>query len=302
MTVVLVTGAAGFVGRAALRGLADARIPARAVVHRTSVSADATDVVTADLTDPGSLDGAWDGVTAVIHAASQVGADAVLCDAVNYRGTAHLVAAAQRAGIARIVAVSTTGVYGDATADCATVDDLVTAPVSATSRSRLRGETHVLGTGGVVLRPHFVHGIGDRWVIPGIATLVTTVGGLPAGGGAPLSLIAVTDLARLLVALATGPGWIPGQIYHAADPVPVTLTQIVTQLRARLGLDLPQRTVPFDEAVRRAGHHARRVGQLALPHWYEATHVWRATGLPYPPAFATRLGGAAHWYRQHLDH
>jgi nucleoside-diphosphate-sugar epimerase len=258
------------------------------------------EVVAGDLTEPASLAAACAGVTAIVHAASYVGPDEQLCTAVNDAGTGHLLHAARRAGVARVVAVSTTGVYGDATTDGSgrPVDTpgLVTAPVTAVSRSRLRAERRVLAAGGVVVRPHLVVGVGDRWVVPGIVRLVTAVGGLPDGGTAPLSAIGVDDLAALLVAVALQPAWRPGGVHHATHPVPATLAGFVAVIRTAVGVELPTGPVPAPTAVRRAGTHARQVYYLARPHHYDGGRLWRATGLPVPPDPLTRLREAAPWY------
>src|SRR5947209_15575990 len=65
---VLVTGATGRVGRVVVDLLIDAGVPVRALTHRSEAAATLpanVDVVTGDLTEPGSLDAALRGAGAV---------------------------------------------------------------------------------------------------------------------------------------------------------------------------------------------------------------------------------------------
>nr|WP_267130941.1 NAD-dependent epimerase/dehydratase family protein [Streptomyces alkaliphilus] len=118
---------------------------------------------TADLTDPRSLDGVVRGADALIHLASRVSGEEAACTAINTLGTRALMAEAHRAGIARVVHLSTTAVYGPGPHRGIGVDEIAQAPVFAASRSRLAAEAPALAAGAVVLRPGLVLGRGDRW-------------------------------------------------------------------------------------------------------------------------------------------
>jgi nucleoside-diphosphate-sugar epimerase len=103
--LVLVTGAAGRVGRALLPALAGAGWRTRALVHRRPVLG-ADETVAGDLADPGSLAPALDGVDAVVHVAAVTHArSAPAYDAVNVAGTRNLLAAARH--VKRFLHVST---------------------------------------------------------------------------------------------------------------------------------------------------------------------------------------------------
>jgi uncharacterized protein YbjT (DUF2867 family) len=111
--MILVTGATGFIGRHLIRRLKDR--PARAMVREGSSPrfARTVEVVEADLTRPESLAPALTGVRTVIHAAAITGNVKEpyrgAYDAINREGTENLMAAAQRAGVERVVMLSGLG-------------------------------------------------------------------------------------------------------------------------------------------------------------------------------------------------
>jgi nucleoside-diphosphate-sugar epimerase len=328
---ILITGSTGFVGSAVLRALCASpasptapRPRLRLLVRAGSTPSPAppgTQIVHGDLTEPASLRGLCEDVSVVLHLASHIGADAGPCRAVNEAGTRLLVAEAARDGVRHFVYLSTCGVYGEGVHRDAKEADLVPAPVSTSSRTRLAAEREVLAGGGLVLRPHLVYGEGDRWVVPAVAALLRRLPGLVDHGRARASMIAVDDLARLLVAAARGRRVTysdraagrsrPAGVYHANHPVPVTVRDLVRAVAAALGLPAPRISLPLDrylDALReRAAMGARaalpsdrHVALLAGDRWYESSRIWRATGCPPGPGFARRFAGYAAWYRTAL--
>ncbi len=183
---------------------------------------------------------------------------------------------------------------------------LVTGPASATSRSRLAGERLVLAAGGVVLRPHLIHGTGDRHVVPALARWINAVPAWAAGGAARTSLVAVADLAAAITVLALNPGTGgAGEVFHVADPDPVRLRGLITAVCALLDLPVPVADLTLAEhRVRtRAALPALTDHQYSLltrDHWYESTRIWELTGVSPGPGFGPRLAEAADWYRGSL--
>lgn len=306
---VVVTGATGFVGSAVLRRLA-AQAPGTPVraVSRTPPRAVARGVrwADADLAAAESLRGVCDGADVLLSLASYVGPDAERCAAVNSAGTAALMAEAERAGVRRIVHLSTCAVYGPGPHRGQDVGELTPAPVSPASRSRLAGEEPVLAAGGLVLRAGLVLGTGDRWVVPALADAFRRV---PAGwgGGAGLaSFVDVDDLARLVVAFGLGGGDAAGAsgVLHAHHPEPVRNRDLMDALADHRVLprrpagDWPWRAC-LDALARTPGWVSeRQFTLLAGDHWYRADAAWRLAGLAPGPGPLARLGGAAQWYRE----
>ncbi|MCS0634747.1 NAD(P)-dependent oxidoreductase [Streptomyces sp. LP05-1] len=272
------------------------------------VAAAPAETVTADLTDPSSLAGLCDGVSAVVHLAAYIGEDPERCAAVNVDGTLALLAEARRAGVRRFVQLSTAAVYGDGAHTGPDEDALTPDPVSVLSRSRLLAEHAVLAGGGTVLRPMFVYGPGDRWFVPPLAQALTALPVRVNGGAARLSLLDVADLAEAFAVLATtdgpgGPDTDRGRIYHAAHPEPVTLDRLMGAFTAHLGVPEPTADIGFEEALAflaDAPDLARRLRLIAFDHYYDASRLWRRTGL-VPGMFDDRFAARAPWYRARLD-
>lgn len=111
----------------------------------------------------------------------------------NDRGTAAVPAAGARAGIRRIVHLSSTAVHGQGPHAGIGPDEVPAAPVSEAGRARRHGEGHPLAAGAAVLGPALVIGTGDRRVVPALAEPVRRVPGRWAGGEVRLA--------------PTGPAW-----------------------------------------------------------------------------------------------
>ncbi|MFD5829057.1 NAD-dependent epimerase/dehydratase family protein [Lentzea sp. NPDC060358] len=306
---ILVTGGTGFIGGAALRALAASgpvthvrvlsRHPlpeflrARGVLH-----------VRGDLTDPSSLRGVCEGVTTVLHLASQVGRDEELCDVVNRHGTTVLLADARRHGVSRVAYMSTTSVYGHGVHRGLSEADARPLPVSAASRSRLFAEQSVREFGGVVLRPHLVYGVGDVWFIPTLLRLLRRVPSWIQEGAAKVSVICVDALGAVLSALTRIP-WRGGETFHVSHPRPASFRSIVRTVCAGLRLDLPERSLPaaeHREAARREmpelTDHQHEL--LASDHWYDSSRIWREVRQYPGPGFASGFAHATGWYRSLL--
>lgn len=300
MTRVLLTGSTGFIGSALHRRLAaESGVRLRLLRRDTAATDPGLDLVPGDLAVASSLAGVCDGVDVLVHAASYVGPDPDACDRVNHQGTASLLHEARRAGVSRIVSMSTASVYGSGPHTGITEDAMPPAPQSPVSRSRAAAETLVRAAGGTVVRPHLVYGPGDRWVVPTLAAALAALPGWVDGGEARMSMIHVADLARLTCALALHPPpGSPGAAYHANHPRPVRLRAAGEALRRHLGIPLPTGTITYDQALRRlpAGFSRRHLDMLSADHWYASDRLWALTGCRPGRPFPDDLSQAPQWY------
>ncbi|KAB8161665.1 NAD-dependent epimerase/dehydratase family protein [Streptomyces sp. 3MP-14] len=306
---VLVSGGTGFVGSAVVRQLlrrAGTGGPRVRVLSRRPPPRWMTEAGVAwtagDLSEPATLRGVGERAAVLLHLSSYVGRDPERCWSVNGLGTAALMREARRAGIGRICYVSTASVYGTGPHRGPVEGALTPAPASTASASRLRAEEEVRAHGGVVLRPNLVFGAGDRWFVPTLARLLAAVPAWPDGGRARLSVIAVSDLARLVAALAfTARPPAAGSVWHASHPEPVRLRVLARRVCEVLDLpppsdDLPcaeHRSVTARELPEMTDHqHAL----LSRDHFYDSSGVWRALGLTAGPGYASRMAEALRWY------
>ncbi|MDX2915285.1 NAD-dependent epimerase/dehydratase family protein [Streptomyces griseiscabiei] len=303
MPTVMITGAAGFTGRraaaeAARRGAALTLMSHHRTLERPGPGPMRS--VRADLADPDSLRGVCEGVDVLLHCASLIGGTPQDSHTVNARGTAALVAEAQRSGVSRIVYLSTASVYGRGVFRGALPADLERRPRSATSRTRALAEDAVLAAGGFVLRPYLVYGPGDAWVVPGLVRLLHALAGGTSGWDARLSVISVTELAGLLVGVGLAPRErLSASLYHAALPAPVEASQLLGAVAAAAGVAPAPETTPAAARLRLRGDReaANALEMVATDHWFDSTPVWADLGHTVPGTPAdVHLPRLREWY------
>lgn len=315
---VLITGTTGFVGSrvaalaAARPETGHLRLLTRGPLPPATASATApetpTETVTGDLRDADSLRRACEGADVLIHCASAIGADEELARSVNDQGARALVEAAVRAGVTRIVALSTASVHGRGPFRAAAPGTLPLAPGSATSRTRAAGERYVLDAGGAVLRPHLVYGAGDRQVVPGLVRLLDALPGPLDAGTSLHSLIDVESLAGALLGAALSPRTEAGAYYvNHPEPVPVAelLAPCEELLAGRAGRESRSRAAAVDLAEAHellAGHPFGRhhLAMLATDHWFADDRPWGELGCDPGPGFTAGFAAHAQWYRNLL--
>lgn len=308
---LLLTGATGFIGsRVAAAAREHPGVRVRALSRRTprgepgtTTTVPGSTTVPGDLADPRTLHGCCDGVDVLVHCASRVSGDPQAVAAVNDLGTKALVEEAVRSGVRRIVYVSTAAVHGRGPFRGVRPGEAPIAPVSATSRSRAAAERHVLAAGGLVLRPHLVHGEGDRWVIPGLVGLLRELSAPLTGCGALHSMIDAGTLGRAVLAAALSPHHGPGT-HYVAHPDPVPAAELLTAVYEQVGhpgdgapLDLPTARARAT-ASPRALHH---LDMLTADHWFTDDAFWKNLDCAPGEGFAAAFARSARWYRKYVS-
>lgn len=298
---VLLTGATGFIGSAVARALAGRLDIELSVLVRRPARVPQTRQLLGDLTEPDSLIGSCQGIDTLVHAASCVGTDLERCTAVNDRGTTALLREAARTGVRRIIYISTAAVYGHGPHRNVEPEQLMPAPRSPASRSRLAAEEAVRAAGGAVLRPHLIYGAGDRWFVPELINLIQLLGDLPNTDHVRLSTIAVDDLARALTGLVTRSDSLPpGTVLHANHPTPTVLRTMIDTVTTNLGLyRINQHTFckQVNNRIRANGDIERQVARICADHWYASQRIWQLARLDPGPGFAKTFPHYAPWYR-----
>lgn len=237
---IAIVGATGFVGSHLVPHLVAAGHRVIAISRdgrRLPEWSDAVDPRGADVSTGIGLDEALAGADAIVHlAAIPRETSGRRFEEVNVRGTQRVVAAAERAGIRRLVHLSVLGVADD--------------PKLRYLYSKWRGEKAVRESSldWVVLRPSLMFGTGDgffnlvkvtlRWWSPGIVAI-------PGKGDERFQPLSVDDLAIGVEKSVTDAGR-AGSVYELGGPDHVTYRQIVDAVmqatgmrRLKVGIPIP---------------------------------------------------------------
>ncbi|WP_232833968.1 MULTISPECIES: NAD(P)H-binding protein [unclassified Sphingomonas] len=296
MTTLAITGATGFVGAALLARATEAGHHVRALTRRQQPPRAGVIWVEGALDRLDTLAALVAGSDAVVHVAGVVNApDRAGFIAGNIEGTANILAAAQGAGVTRFVHVSSLSAREP--------------QLSNYGWSKRESEALVAASplAWTIVRPTGVYGPGDMEMRDMFRLARFGLALLPPPGR--VSLIAVDDLARLLLALAGTDG--PRAVLEADDGNVLTHADLARQIGRAVGrrvlpIHLPAAALRLgavlDRRFRRAGAKltADRVGYLCHDDW-TADPARRPPAAVWTPAIPTAQGLAdtARWYRAH---
>lgn len=184
-----VTGATGFVGSTLVDKAREAGLWVQALTRRPQPPRDGVDWIEGTLQDRRALYDLVVGAQTVLHIAGLTNTpDPAQFEAANVTGTANVIAAMQKAGVQRLVFVSSLSAREPS--------------LSQYGASKAAGEELVAKSGldWTIVRPPAVYGPRDVDMFELFRSAKMGVVPLPPGGGT--SLIHVADLAQLLLALA----------------------------------------------------------------------------------------------------
>jgi len=255
---VLVTGAAGLLGRALVKRLAAEGRSVRVLVRRAPAwlrDMPGVGVVVGDLGEPRIVDHAVAGVKRVFHVGAAMKGGPGDFEAGTVWGTRNVVDSCLRHGIERLVYVSSMSVLDAAGRDPSrpVTEDSPLEPFperrGAYTQTKLTAERHVLeavrerGLKAVILRPGQIFGPGAE---RGTPNATVGIAGRWIAVGSPsqtLPLVYLDDVVDALVAADAKPG-IEGRLFHVVDPEPVTHALYIEHCREYLGKDLKLVRVP----------------------------------------------------------
>jgi len=187
---------------------------------------------------------------------------------VNRDGAARVATASARAGVGRLVLVSSLSVTGPSLPGQAVDEASGPGPVTAYGRSKKAGEEAVRGAGVpfTIVRPPAVYGPRDRAFLPLFRAAARGFAPLLGDGAQEITLVHASDLARALVAAATSRATLGGT-YHAGHRDPVTqraLAEAVARAVGRAVRCLRLRAPLARGALTVAGAVARALGRAPL--------------------------------------
>ncbi len=231
--MLLVTGAAGFVGSRLVARLAQEGERPHALVRdaakaRKILPADGYDLFIGDTALPSTMDAALAGVDTVIHAAF-ITADRKQGPNDNYYktnvvGTRNLVAAAKRAGVQRIIVLTGLGTKPD-------------KPGSyMQGRYEAVQSVRESGLAWSALGPSIMFGKGAAF-FKGLSDLIRSVPGVVpmiGNGKVEFQPIWVEDVVTCLIKMAREPQRYDGQLIDVGGPEVYTYAQILDLLMAKL--------------------------------------------------------------------
>ena len=209
--VVVVTGANGLVGTAVCRALVERSAQVRAVVRRAG-SAPALGGVTehvGDFADEDLAREVTEGADAVVTTVHPMGSSREVQHRVAVEGTPVLARAARDAGVARLVHVSTSGVYdrsagvGDVAEDAPLLPD-GSGDYPDTKNATDAALAKVGGLTTVLVRPPAIMGAGDTSIWNTLRPRKIRDGQRRANPAQSWAWVHVDDLASFIADVATG--------------------------------------------------------------------------------------------------
>ncbi len=258
----LITGATGLLGSHIANKLRQDGRDVRALVRRSSDTSflESIGVQTAagDVTDPASIAGAMDGVQTVYHAAARVGDWGPWQEFVDVtiRGTRNMIEAAARAGVERLVHISSISAYGHPDGEGLVLDE--SAPLgqglhkwSYYSRAKVEAEKLIWGAHAkgdiavTVIRPSWLYGERDRASMPRLIRAMRSGKAKLIGDGANrLNLTYAGNEADGCVLAADSPKAV-GEAYNLCNDGAITQSEYLNKIARQVGAKPVTRKVPY---------------------------------------------------------
>jgi dihydroflavonol-4-reductase len=321
---VLVTGATGFIGRALSSRLVrdghDVRVLVRSK-RKTGALDGVGDVVVGDITDPAVVDRATRGAEIVFPVAAAF-REPHLSDErhreVNVEAVGHVMKAAKRHGVRRVIHCSTVGIHGPVNGPPASEESPI-VPIGIYEETKAAGEALALrhgrngGPAVAVVRPTQVYGPGDTRLLKLFKLANRRHVMLLGPGTAGYHLLYIDDLidAFLLAAKADSAS---GEAFIIGGPERPTLNDIIRTLGRILGRkDQKIIHVPAEPAQLLADAcericrplgvappiYRRRIEFFTQNKSYEISKAQRLLGFKPKVRMFDGLQRTAQWYRQH---
>ncbi len=243
-SVVLITGATGFVGSGILRALGRhpnesptgpfATSTIRSLARKPGGALVGVEQIFGDVTDAGTLSGKLDGVQTVVHLVGNIEEHgASTFDSVIRQGTENIVGEANRAGVTHFIMMSALGAQDN--------------PDYPYHQAKYRAEEAVKASGlpYTIFRPSVIFGKGDGFITV-LAGLVRSFPVVPVvgSGQSKFQPVQLDDVAACFAEVISNPDASTGQTYELGGAKPYTYEQMLDVIAAELGRKKPKVHVP----------------------------------------------------------
>jgi NADH dehydrogenase len=238
---ILVTGAAGFIGKPVVKRLLQRGWSVKAMVRNAGASPfapqAALQVVHADIRDADALTAAMKDVDAVVHLAAAM-ADEKWSEEVNVGGAEKLLAACKAARCARVINISS---------QAAKIPRKGTYARTKSEADRIFANS---GLNVTTLMPSVVYGEERRGVFGAVTKFVQRLPIVPVLGDGQwiCAPVYVGDIAEAVCRAIERDPTI-GKSYDLGGPNQITFDQLIEGISARLGLKRRKLHVPFSMAL-----------------------------------------------------
>jgi UDP-glucose 4-epimerase len=306
----LVTGGAGFIGSHLVEALAAQGRAVRVLDNfstglRSNLSTlrSSVEIIEADLTDAAAVEHSMAGVEVVYHLGALASVQRSIenpaaTHAACATGTLHVLDAARRAGVRRVVYAASSSAYGGASSPLGQCEDALPQPLSPYSAAKLAGELYLQAFASafsletVRLRFFNVFGPRQRADSPYSGVIARFIAAMNEGrtpviygdGLQSRDFTYVENVVQALLKSADAPA-ISGQVFNIGTGRSITLLDLVACLNRLLGQTIiPQHTPSRSGDVRYSLANIERTR--------------RALGYEPSVSFEDGLERTIRWYRQ----
>jgi nucleoside-diphosphate-sugar epimerase len=275
---VLVTGSSGFVGQSVVAALSGAGYHVIAASRSPLVAGAGYRVQVAhlpNLQERINWDGLLSNVGYVVHLAGiahrGAGVSDETYDCVNHLAVADMATAAARAGVARLIFISSIFSQSGPSSDHLLSEADAPRPTTAYGRSKLAAEVALRGSkvAHTIFRPVLIYGPNARANIGRLVRLAASPWPLPFGAlTGRRSLLAIDNLVSAIQFAIKSPAT-KNETYVIADSDAFTLPEIVAVLRGALGrsprlIPVPQRALALALRMIGRGDLWSRIGDSLI--------------------------------------
>jgi nucleoside-diphosphate-sugar epimerase len=312
VTAILVTGAAGFVGRALCRELQLRGHDVRGATRTSPGDLQISTVAVGNIGPDTDWSAAVTGCDAIVHLAAHVHVMRDEADdpvgefnRVNVQGSENLARQAARAGVRRFLFLSSVKVNGEVSAGRAFVESDPARPMDAYGRSKAEAERRLKGVSAetgmeiVIVRPPLVYGPGIKANFLKLLRVVDAGMPLPFASIANRrSLVYVDNLVHALRICVAHPA-AANRTFFVSDDFDVSTPQLVREIATALGKR--PRLYPFPPLLLRGfgllTGSGEQIGRLTGSLQVDISSIKSALG--WRPPFTLQKGFAetASWYR-----